>query len=124
MVVRTAWSSSTINSVGAAVGDAMCLYNYRKARTFSGLTGHVDAPAVVRHNLLDNRQSDAGSDLSRSLGALGAVELLEDALHFFRVHADPLVLHRQPDFAVVQFRIHVNMRLRGGIFDGIGQQIV
>src|SRR5579864_170977 len=99
MVVHTAWSSSTISSFGIGWGALVGLHNHGKARAFAGSTGHLDAAAVLENDLLHDREPDARAGFAGSLGPLGPIEFLENTLDFLGIHADSLILNRQPQFA-------------------------
>src|SRR5882672_9286084 len=124
MVFRTEGSSSTINSFCNAAPHDTALQDHGKARAFSRLAGHFHAPAVMRDNMLYNRQANAGSRFARLLGPLGPVELLEDALELLGVHADALIAHRHPQLFATALRHHRYVGFPRRIFYGIGQKIV
>src|SRR5450759_1102075 len=74
---------------------------HRKATAGSRPAGHVNTPAVLFHDLLDDGQADSGAGLPRFLRFFRTVELLEDLLHFLLVHTDPLILDRYMNPGVV-----------------------
>src|ERR1700722_10427689 len=73
----------------------------REARAFAGFAGHFDLPTVLFYNLLDDRQPDSGASFSRFFGLLSPVKLMKNLLHFFRIHADPLVLDGYPEMTLI-----------------------
>src|ERR1700730_6598140 len=99
MVVRTDWSSSTINSFCIRSGAHVGLHNHGKARAFTGRAGHLDTAAVLENDLLYNREPDARTGFAGFLGALSPVEFLKNALDFLGIHADSLIANRQPQLA-------------------------
>ena len=75
-------------------------------------------------DLLDNREADAGAHFAGLLGALRAVELLEDILELLGVHADALIAHRDAHLFAALMCFHGNAGFARRVFDGIGEEII
>src|ERR1022692_795781 len=86
---------------GGYTGGRTRRHDHREATAGARPAGHFNTPAVLLHDLLDDGQPDSGTGLPRFFRPLGAVELLEDLLHFLLVHADPLILDRHMDPGIV-----------------------
>src|ERR1700732_2005787 len=94
-----------------------------KGGSCSGRGFHPDAPAVPLHDLLANRQPDAGARMGAA--AVQALEHHENPLEIFRRNTDAVVLHRKvPEYAV-RFSMELNLRaLIATELDRIGNQVL
>src|SRR5690349_17124169 len=74
-----------------------------QGKTGSGarLAGYLDLSSVLFHDLLDDGKTDSGARLAGFLRLFRAVELAEDLLDLFLVHADPLILDGDPNASSV-----------------------
>ena len=93
----------------------------REAGAHSRLAGHLDLSAVLLHDLLDDGKPDSGARFARFFRLFGAIELLEDLLDFLLIHADALVLHRDPDVPVILPGGDRDLGLPGRVFHRVGK---
>jgi hypothetical protein len=90
-----------------------------EAGPFAGLAAYLDLPAVLFHDLLDDRQADSGARYPLLFGFFGAVKLMKDLLHFLGVHPDALVLDGDADMAIPSAGSHCNFGPLGRVLHGI-----
>jgi len=64
-------------------------------------TGNFQAASVVGDDLLDDGESDTGSDFAGLFGAFRSVELLPDLFQLVGAHADAFVLDRDTELAIL-----------------------
>src|SRR5581483_4243717 len=100
-------------------GECKC-----EAGAMARLAGYFHGTTVMANDLLDDRQPDPCSSFPRLQSLARPVELPEDLLELFVVHADALVLNRNADPTVRAASKGRHLSARWRVFDRIGQQVV
>src|SRR5712692_4407342 len=84
----------------------------------------IDAPAMLCHDLLDDREADPRTGFAGFFSPPGAVELLKDFTHFLLIHSDSLILHRNLDALAIAAAINGDLGARRRVLHRVRQEIV